>query len=503
MEKLVHLLVGTTISMSILIIVYLLLTPILAKRYSAKWRYYAWLVVVLGLLVPFRPSFDIALIQFEPSYMISSSNQNSVIQESPSHKMNNIQPNIAANLDLSSKGTTVDWYAMILIIWLVGTVVVSFLYIYSHRKFLGLVKRWSKEINSSKVTYLLDHIQKELNLSHSISLRTCPFITSPMMVGFKRIQILLPHTEFSHQELELIFIHELVHLKRKDLWYKTLAALVTIVYWFNPFVYLMSRTISNECEASCDEEVIRYTNGDSRKLYGETILSFTINKVYKNSLFSTQMFGGGKKAMKTRIAAIMDKRPKKKGYIVLLIAIIAIIMSGVVFAFDKGDLDLQADYVKQLHAKIEEQIKSSTGWQIDNDTMWYAGNPNFLKHTLDKYEKYGIAYDSKAKEWTYKGQSILMFRDADDRYLNFTDNAIQNGVSVKVMRAWNTRIEGLEVMTKEDEATFFDVELISRKDYKRMSQIVEGVNAGKLPESALLEAQPLLKRQPYYYHRVD
>ena len=38
---------------------------------------------------------------------------------------------------------------------------------------------------------------------------------------------------------------------------------------------------------------------------------------------------------------------------------------------------------------------------------------------------------------------------------------------------------------------------ISRSEYQRMSQIVQDFNKGKLPISALKDAQPLIERDPY------
>jgi beta-lactamase regulating signal transducer with metallopeptidase domain len=48
--------------MPALALLYMLLTPLLARRYSEKWRYYAWLIIVVGLIIPFRPRMGGAAI---------------------------------------------------------------------------------------------------------------------------------------------------------------------------------------------------------------------------------------------------------------------------------------------------------------------------------------------------------------------------------------------------------------------------------------------------------
>lgn len=40
--------------MSAVILLLLIISPLLNKRYSAKWRYFVWLVVALRLIIPFK-----------------------------------------------------------------------------------------------------------------------------------------------------------------------------------------------------------------------------------------------------------------------------------------------------------------------------------------------------------------------------------------------------------------------------------------------------------------
>ena len=58
-----------------------------------------------------------------------------------------------------------------------------------------------------------------------------------MMTGFVKPRILLPDADFTTDELRLILKHELVHYKRRDLWYKGLVLAANAIHWFNPAVY--------------------------------------------------------------------------------------------------------------------------------------------------------------------------------------------------------------------------------------------------------------------------
>ncbi len=52
-----------SVTMSAAALFYMAATPLLAKHYSVKARYYSWLVIIIGLIIPFRPKFGNALVR--------------------------------------------------------------------------------------------------------------------------------------------------------------------------------------------------------------------------------------------------------------------------------------------------------------------------------------------------------------------------------------------------------------------------------------------------------
>ena len=60
---------------------------------------------------------------------------------------------------------------------------------------------------------------------------------SPMLFGVRNTKVLIPQemleTEnYSYEEWYLIFLHELTHQKKHDLWYKRFLQIIRDVYWF-------------------------------------------------------------------------------------------------------------------------------------------------------------------------------------------------------------------------------------------------------------------------------
>ena len=309
--------------MSSLGLCYMAVTPLLEKRYSTKGRYYAWLMIVVGLIIPFRPQFQSSIIKITPTNTITP-----VIQIG--NKAPIISPIEHTVLHATPPSLSISLWQVVALIWIVGVVGAWGYYFIKHYRFLTMVKRWSEPITNQQALSLLQNLKKELGISKEIAFQQCLCIGSPMLVGFIHPCILLPKTDFEGEGLYFILKHELVHYRRKDLWYKLLVLIATALHWFNPIVYLIASSIEGLCEMSCDEEVVRSTDADKRQYYSEAILNVARYHCELKTKLSTNFYGG-KKNMKKRILSIMDISKKRAGIVV--VCVIALLTLGTGTAF--------------------------------------------------------------------------------------------------------------------------------------------------------------------------
>lgn len=318
-------LMESSISMSILALGFIAMTPWLSKRYSAKWLYYAWLVILTGLIIPFRFHPAVAFIQINP---VSASNVQHVMLEGAGMAGAEIQT-----------GTTypvaASWYQYAAFLWIAGGIAFIAYHGMRHYRFIRMVNRWGEQVNDPRMLDRLDTVARDMGIAKAVRLRTCPWISSPMMIGSRRPVILLPASGFTEDESSYILRHELVHIKRRDLWFKGLVFLATAVHWFNPVVYIMARAIAAQCEISCDAVVVNNADIAVRRQYSKTILGVIKNQYGTRSVFSTSFYGG-KKTVKKRVLSIMDTTKKKTGIIILCLMLIGTMATGAVFAFSKN-----------------------------------------------------------------------------------------------------------------------------------------------------------------------
>ncbi len=193
--------------------------------------------------------------------------------------------------------------------------------------FLKLAARWGEDIADKQTLALLENLKAQMGISRKIGLQSCGSVGSPMLIGFIHPKIILPNKDFALDELRFILKHELVHFKRKDLWYKSLVLIAAAIHWFNPLIYLIVKAIDIQCELSCDAEVVRNMGADIRLSYSETIIGVVRYKSSIATAFSTNFYGG-KKGMKSRIFSIMDTGKKKTGLVILCVALMLTVGTG-------------------------------------------------------------------------------------------------------------------------------------------------------------------------------
>lgn len=323
MQSFMITLLTCSVSMSMLALIYMAVTPLLVQRYSVKWLYYAWLIVVIGLVIPFRPQFNNAIVKID---MMGGAAGAPYVQIG-----NGLPVAIHAPVKNATLPPLFSWWQIAVAVWLVGVIAFLAYQVIKHYRFMKMVKRWSEDITDKQALTVFDDLKTEMGISKRIRLYLCASVGSPMMIGFVTPRIVLPKVNLENGELRLILKHELVHYRRKDLWYKCILLIATAIHWFNPIAYLMARAIDALCETSCDAEVVRDKDVDTRQRYSETIIRVAKSHSQLVTALSTNLYGG-KENMKNRILSIMDTGKKAAGGLVIGGVLLSTLGTGIAFA---------------------------------------------------------------------------------------------------------------------------------------------------------------------------
>ena len=333
MSEFIKILLSLSVSGALLLLLILGLKPLYKNKFSKRWQYYIWIVVALRFLLPFTPDTTIIGNLFEKFDTTAITNEIPTNPNVPvpadtgNNKAEPIQPN--REITTAAMREPVDKYVCLFFIWSALTLVLFVRKVTVYQGFIQYIKAGNKEVSDIKILNLLSDCEEKLKIKTRVELSYNPLLASPMLIGFFRPRIILPVGEWEDKELSYIFVHELVHYKQRDMFYKWLIQIVVCVHWFNPFVYLLEKEVNKSCELSCDEKVISVLDDTARREYGDILISFLkSNNLYKSSLASVTLTEGAEQ-LKERLGAIMKFRKKSK----VIIAITVIFTVAVCICF--------------------------------------------------------------------------------------------------------------------------------------------------------------------------
>jgi len=341
LEKLFMSVIEISLWLSVVIILLKITSPFIKKAYAAKWRYIIWLIIAVRLAIP----FDITL----PSAPVKLT----------------VPDNTIALIQASDTVNSVSVIKITAFIWLFGIAVFALYQFMIYGSYKQKIKRWSMPLADIETVALFNRICAELNIKKIPDIKINKIAGSPMMFGFIKPVLYLQNVEYKDREsLEVILKHELVHYKRRDLWYKLLLLAANAVHWFNPLVYVMMRAANDDVEFSCDDEVIKNTDAAFKKKYSEIILDSVRTEKGKIRALTTQ-FKSGKKAMKNRFINILIPGKKRRGTVTLLLLALTILITSMLVSFTyeiTSELDNYNNYIDNIIPSENENYK-------DNDSV--------------------------------------------------------------------------------------------------------------------------------------
>jgi bla regulator protein blaR1 len=164
-----------------------------------------------------------------------------------------------------------------------------------------LDNHWHEELQS---------LAKKLGINKVVQLAESTRVTTPMVLGFFKPLILIPSGMLSGlttAEIETIFLHELAHIRRHDYIINIAQAFIETIFFFNPFVWIISNIVRREREYCCDDEVISIHG--SSLTYAHALAQLEEWKLTK-STFALAL-AANKNQLLNRIKRIMEKTGQK------------------------------------------------------------------------------------------------------------------------------------------------------------------------------------------------
>ena len=103
----------------------------------------------------------------------------------------------------------------------------------------------------------------------------------------------------SQEQIEVIVLHELAHIRRHDILILNLQSVIKALYFFNPFVFWISHQVDLERENACDDIAVSVCSNPM--LYAKTLHHFAEMHAHLALSNITSTAITGKKGRKTML----------------------------------------------------------------------------------------------------------------------------------------------------------------------------------------------------------
>ena len=238
-------------------------------------------------------------------------------------------PIVVPQVELISPGETL-WiraYEIASIIWIIGTAI--FLCYYLLRTlFAARAFKTYSACEDKRISQIYAHCSGRLSMENPPSLLFGTLKEPACVVTVFRPVVILNKDialQLSNTELKVVLCHELMHIKRHHHLGERVYDMVSMLYWFNPLVWIAKSEFSYTCELDCDSKALKALAPEaSVKDYSAAMfhlieLSSEVGRVNFNKMGALRFL-----MVRQRLVNILHRPSKKRKVAMLLFVMICI-----------------------------------------------------------------------------------------------------------------------------------------------------------------------------------
>lgn len=350
-------LVRSSYQATVLLVMILLIRAVVKGKFRFRMVYWLWMLLLVRLIWPLNLQTTFSVFNLippraepdrylsvqaaeEPSISVPLSGDelvsSSEVMDIPTHAVpsnssaetsQQSAPIRTRPLPVADKSALFDWRGVLCTVWLVGMVVFGGYVLFCNYRLWRIVTS-QRLVTQQNILELLEDCKGQLGLQTVIGIVETDKVKTPCLFGYLRPRLLLPAgalDELSIEQLRYVFIHELAHLKRNDIFIGWLMAVVQVLHWFNPAVWYAMAQISADRELACDELALSTLNENEPTEYGSTILTFLERFSRQHKLPAMAGIAENQSLAKRRITMITKFKNRKASFVpaIVIMALLA------------------------------------------------------------------------------------------------------------------------------------------------------------------------------------
>lgn len=442
---------------SILVLIILLVKSIFRKKLNSYFHYYIWILLIIRLIMPYsiQSSFSIHNV-INSAFILNNASDmpNKVVPiKSPGVDMNTSSKTPKENVKKENTGIMMEnnKYSpsnIVGIIWLLGSSFMIILVICSHYRITYVIKNpidYTNQVFNNIFSKCIDIIK----VNTTVRLIYTNRLTNPSLYGVMNPTIIIPlkiAKNIGTDEFRYIILHELSHLKRKDVFLNWITTLLQCIYWFNPIILYGLYKMKQDCELACDQHVISYLKDCEYLRYGNTLIKMLEINNDRQWIPGAASLSRNKYEIKRRIKMIAKYKKLSLGGIIFGVALIAVIaVIGLTSSNVKDDIlnntaikaseNINETGTSKIYITLSDNIEGFNNTKVSSQNLspYLVANED-IKNAVNQLKKLG------AVKITVNGEQISEKSDItpDAQFLKINGNKYKSPFIIK--GEWNKKI---------------------------------------------------------------
>ncbi len=290
------------------------------------------------------------------------------------------------------------------IVWVVGIAITTASTIITRMRF-GQVVKQQPIIHNAKINNLLHTLAKKHKKPVAFQVIYSDLFSTPMLYGYRCPKIIVPSMDLTYEEWYFILKHEISHYYNGDLQIKLFVQLLRIIYWWNPFVYLLNAEIDKMLEFRADSKVTKSLNEYEKAKYLDCLLKVAKSLSTERRNYYSVAFESGKTSVLSQrfhlILGTYERLNYKRLSAILIIPLLLLLYFSFIAVFEPYAIspDHAANTVELTKDSSYLVLNSDGGYDVYINNRFFAA----VQEIKDSYSNLNVYHNlEEAKKYEEK-----------------------------------------------------------------------------------------------------
>ena len=230
------------------------------------------------------------------------------------------------------------WPTILLSVWLAVALALALRLVVGHVAVSRIV-RGGRRLDSADWTSPLYEAADIVDVAVDVDLVVSDRVTMPFTAGVRRPVIVLPESasEWTLERRRAVLMHELAHVRRRDLVPHHVARWVCALHWFNPLAWAGARRMRAESERAADDLVL--TAGTRASDYADHLLQI-VSGAGRSLMPAPALPLAQRREFEGRMLAILEPGIRRRGpgrLQSIAVTVLVLLMTLPLAALDRAD----------------------------------------------------------------------------------------------------------------------------------------------------------------------